>query len=120
MTTVLLVALYVSFGIAATWGARRKGYSDMMFLVLGIVFGPLALIALWFVRPRQLQVGTPVRPAAPIRLEDGGVIRPAHVSVVRAVSVIDGEVVCQITARDRTLHWVAQEALTRVGRPQLD
>ncbi len=117
MTTALLVALYASFGIAAAWDARRKGYDDTVFLMLGIVFGPLALMALWFVRPRRLEVGTPVRPAAPIALEGGGVIPPAHVSVVRAVSVMDGEPVCQITARDRTLHWVAQEALSRVGRP---
>lgn len=120
MTQALLVALYVSFGIAAAWDARRKGYSDTLFLILGVIFGPLALIVLWFVKPRRLEVGTPVRPAAPIQLEGGGVIPPGHVSVVRNVSVVDGEVVCQITARDRTLHWVAQEALTRVGRPQLD
>ena len=118
MLDVLLVVLYLSAGLAASWEARRKGYSDWLFLALGVLFGPVALIGLWFLKPRQLAVGTPVRPAARIQLDRGGVIPPSHVSVVRAVRVMDGQVVCQITAPDHSLHWVAQEAVTRLGKPE--
>ena len=114
MTDVLLVILYVAAGIAAAWDARRKGYDDRLFLILGIVLGPILLIAMWFLKPKPLAVGTPVRPAAPIALDNGTKIPPTHVSVVRATSVIDDTLVCQITAADASLHWVAQEALTRV------
>ena len=38
-------------------------------------------------------------------------------SVVREVAVADGETVCLITAPSGSRHWVAQEALSRVGRP---
>ena len=64
--------------------------------------------------PKPLAVGTPVRPAAPIALDDGRKIPPSHVSVIRATSVIDDTLVCEITAPDASRHWVAQEALTRV------
>jgi hypothetical protein len=114
VTDVLLIVLYVSAGIAAAWEARRKGYDDRLFLVLGIALGPLALLLMLLLRQRQLQVGTVVRPAAPIALEDGRRIRPSHVSVVREVAVRDGEVLCRITGPDAAPHWVAQEALTRV------
>lgn len=111
---MLLVALYVAAGIAAAWDARRKGYDDRLFLVLGILLGPLLLIVMWFLKPKPLAVGTPVRPAAPITLDDGRRISPSHVSVVRATSVIDDTPVCQITAPDASRHWVAQEALSRI------
>ena len=114
MTDILLVVLYVSAGLVAAWDARRKGYDDRVFLVLGIILGPILLIGMWFLKPRPLAVGTPVRPAAPIALDDGSKIAPTHVSVVRATSIIDGTLVCQITAPDASKHWVAQEALTRV------
>jgi hypothetical protein len=114
VTDVLLVILYVAAGIAAAWDARRKGYDDRLFLILGLLLGPILLIVMWFLKPKSLAVGTPVRPAAPIALEDGRKIPPTHVSVVRATSVIDDTLVCQITAPDASLHWVAQEALTRV------
>ncbi|GAA3620113.1 hypothetical protein [Microlunatus ginsengisoli] len=114
MTDVLLVVLYVTAGIVAAWDARRKGYDDRVFLVLGIVFGPLLLIVMWFLKPKPLAVGTPVRPAAPITLDDGSKIPPSHVTVVRATTVIDNTLVCRITAPDASPHWVAQEALTRV------
>jgi hypothetical protein len=117
VTDVLLVVLYVAAGIAAAWEARRKGYDDRLFLVLGVLLGPILLIAMWLLKPRPLAVGTPVRPAAPITLDDGRRILPSHVSVVRATSVIDETLVCQITAPDSSKHWVAQEALTRVRRP---
>jgi hypothetical protein len=114
MTDVLLVILYVAAGIAAAWEARRKGYDDRLFLVLGILLGPILLIVMWLLKPKPLAVGTPVRPAAPIMLDDGRKIPTSHVSVVRATSVIDQTLVCQITAPDSSKHWVAQEALTRV------
>lgn len=114
MTDALLVALYVAAGIAAAWDARRKGYDDRLFLVLGIVLGPILLIIMWFLKPKPLAVGTPVRPAAPITLDDGRKIPPSHVTVVRATTVLDDTLVCQITAPDASRHWVAQEALTRV------
>lgn len=114
MTDALLVMLYVAAGIAAAWDARRKGYDDRVFLVLGIILGPILLIIMWFLKPKALAVGTPVRPAAPITLDDGRKILPSHVSVVRATSIIDNTLVCQITAPDTSRHWVAQEALTRV------
>jgi hypothetical protein len=117
VTDVLLVALYVTAGIVAAWDARRKGYDDRLFLILGIVFGPILLIVMWFLEPKPLAVGTPVRPAAPIALDDGRKIAPTHVTVVRATTVIDNTLVCQITAADKSLHWVAQEALTRVRHP---
>jgi hypothetical protein len=120
MTDVLLVILYVAAGIAAAWDARRKGYDDRLFLLLGLLLGPILLIAMWFLKPRPLAVGTPVRPAAPISLDDGRTIPPSHVSVVRATTVIDGTPVCQITAPDSSKHWVAQEALTRVRARPLD
>ena len=65
MTDVLLVMLYVAAGIAAAWDARRKGYDDRVFLVLGIILGPILLIIMWLLKPKPLAVGTPVRPAAP-------------------------------------------------------
>ena len=114
MYDVLLVMLYVAAGIAAAWEARRKGYDDWLFLGLGILLGPLLLIVMWLLKPRRLAVGTVVRPAAPIQLDDGGRIPPSHVSVVRAVTEIAGVTVCQISAPDRSLRWVAQEALTRI------
>ncbi|SDS23049.1 hypothetical protein SAMN04488543_1329 [Friedmanniella luteola] len=114
MTDVLLIALYVSAGIAAAWEARRKGYDDRLFLVVGLVLGPVALLLMLLLPPRALQVGTVVRPAAPIALEDGRRLRPSHVSVVREVAVLDGAVLCRITGPDAAPHWVAQEALTRV------
>jgi len=114
VTDVLLVILYVAAGIAAAWDARRKGYDDRLFLLLGLLLGPVLLIIMWFLKPKPLAIGTPVRPAAPIALDDGGKIPPSHVSVVRATTVIDHTLVCQITAPDASLHWVAQEALTRV------
>jgi len=55
---------------------------------------------------------------ARITLDDRRVIPPSHVTVVRAVTVIDGATVCRITAPGGTQHWVAQESLTRVGRPE--
>lgn len=111
---VLLVVLYVAAGIAAAWEARRKGYDDWLFLVLGLAFGPITLLAMLFLKPRQLKVGQPVHPAAPIALEDGRKIPRSHVTVVRDVRVMDGELVCLITAPSGSRHWVAQEALTRV------
>ena len=114
MTDALLVALYVAAGIAAAWDARRKGYDDRLFLVLGIILGPILLIIMWLLKPKPLAVGTVVRPAAPIALDDGNKIPPSHVSVIRATSVIDDTLVCEITAPDSSRHWVAQEALTRV------
>jgi hypothetical protein len=115
---VLLVLLYVAAGIAASWEARRKGYNEWLFLVLGIVLGPILLIIMWLLKPRRLEIGTPVRPAARIQLEDGRVIPVSHVSVVREVTVIDGATVCRITAPGGSSHWVAQEALTRLGKPE--
>lgn len=114
MTDVLLVVLYLTAGLVAAWDARRKGYDDRLFLILGVLLGPILLIAMWFLKPKPLAVGTPVRPAAPIVLDDGRKIPPTHVSVVRATSVIDNTLVCRITAPDASPHWVAQEALTRV------
>jgi hypothetical protein len=114
VTDFLLVVLYVSAGLVAAWDARRKGYDDRLFLVLGIILGPILLIAMWFLKPKALPVGTPVRPAAPITLDDGSKIPPTHVSVVRETTVIDGTLVCRITGPDKSPHWVAQEALTRV------
>jgi hypothetical protein len=116
VTDVLLLVLYVSAGVAAAWEARRKGYDDRLFTVLGVVLGPIALLLMLLLRPRQLEVGTVVRPAAPIALEDGRRIRPSHVSVVREVAVVDGVALCRITGPDTGSHWVAQEALTRVRR----
>ena len=119
MYDILLVILYVTAGVVAAWEARRKGYDDRLFLVLGVLLGPLTLIGMWLLKPRALSVGTVVRPAAPISLDDGRRIPPRHVSVVRDVAVIDGVTVCQITGPDRMPHWVAQEALTRVrSRPR--
>lgn len=119
MYDILLVALYVAAGIAASWEARRKGYSEWPFLVLGIVLGPVLLIVMWFLTPRRLEVGTPVRPAARIALDDGRFLPTSHVSVVREVAVLDGTAVCRITAPGGSSHWVAQEALSRLGkRPQ--
>ena len=114
MTDLLLLVLYLSAGVAAAWEARRKGYDDRLFLVLGVVLGPIALLGMLLLRTRPLHVGTVVRPAAPVALDDGRRIRPSHVSVVREVSVVDGVQVCRITAPDGGAHWVAQEALTRV------
>lgn len=116
MTDVLLITLYLAAGLAAAWDARRKGYDDRLFLVLGILLGPILLIVMWFLPSKPLAVGTPVRPAAPITLDDGHRIPPSHVSVVRATTVIDDTLVCQITGPDASRHWVAQEALTRVRR----
>ena len=76
MTDLLLLVLYLSAGIAAAWEARRKGYDDRLFLVLGVVLGPIALLGMLLLRARPLQVGTVVRPAAPIALDDGRRIRP--------------------------------------------
>ncbi|GAA2098043.1 hypothetical protein GCM10009841_10760 [Microlunatus panaciterrae] len=115
--STLLVLLYVSTGVAAAWEARRKGYHDLLFLLLGVALGPILLLVMLVLKPRPLAVGQPVRPAAVIRLDDGRRIPPSHVSVVRAVSVADGEIICQITAPGGSRHWVAQEALSRVGRP---
>jgi hypothetical protein len=117
VTDVLLVVLYLTAGLVAAWDARRKGYDDRLFLILGVLLGPILLIAMWFLKPKPLAVGTPVRPAAPIVLDDGRKIPPTHVSVVRATSVIDNTLVCRITAPDASPHWVAQEALTRVRGP---
>ena len=100
MTDVLLVILYITAGLVAAWDARRKGYDDRLFLILGVLLGPILLIAMWFLKPRPLPVGTPVRPAAPITLEDGRKIPPTHVSVVRATEVMENTLVCQITAPD--------------------
>lgn len=113
---VLLVVLYVAAGIAAAWEARRKGYHDLVFTLVGVALGPITLLLMLFLPPRPLKVGQPVRPAAPIELSDGRRIRPTHVSVVRAVKEVDGELVCLITAPEGTRHWVAQEALSRVHR----
>ena len=120
MPEMLLVLLYGASGVAAAWEARRKGYRETIFVVLALLLGPITLLAMWLLKPRSLEVGTPVRPAAPIQLEDGGRIPPSHVTVVRDVSVVDGTVICLVTAPDRSRHWVAQEALTRVGRPEPD
>jgi len=111
---VLLIALYLTAGLVASWDARRKGYPDWPFLIVAMLLGPIALLGMWLLKPRHLPVGTPVRPAAPIMLTDGRKIAPSHVSVVRAVNIIDDTMVCQITAADQTLHWVAQEALKPV------
>lgn len=111
---VLLVVLYLTAGLVAAWDARRKGYRDWPFMIAGLALGPIALLGMWLLKPRPLRVGTPVRPAAPIQLENGARIKPSHVSVVRAVDIIDDTMVCQITAADHTLHWVAQEALKPV------
>jgi len=111
---VLLIALYLTAGLVASWDARRKGYRDWPFLIIAMLLGPIALLGMWLLKPRHLQVGTPVRPAAPITLADGRKIKPSHVSVVRAVDIIDDTMVCQISAADRTLHWVAQEVLQPV------
>lgn len=119
MYATLLVLLHVASGIAAGWDARRKGYPDWLFLVLGVVMGPLFLIIMWFLKPKGLQIGTPVKPVAKITLDSGAVIPASHVTVVRAVSVIDGAIVCLVTAPGGSRHWVAQEALTRVGRPEI-
>ena len=59
MTDVLLVALYVAAGIAAAWDARRKGYDDRLFLVLGIILGPILLIIMWLLKPKPLAVARP-------------------------------------------------------------
>jgi hypothetical protein len=112
---VLLVVLYVAAGVAAAWEARRKGYHDLIFTVLGVLLGPILLLIMLFLPPRPLKVGQAVRPAAPIALEDGRRIRPNHVTVVRDVKEVGGELVCLITSPDGTRHWVAQEALSRVG-----
>ena len=114
MTDVLLVVLYLppAWLRPGTPGARAT--TTGCSLILGVLLGPILLIAMWFLKPKPLAVGTPVRPAAPIALDDGRKIPPTHVSVVRATSVIDDTLVCQITAPDASLHWVAQEALTRV------
>ncbi len=112
---VLLVVLYVAAGVAAAWEARRKGYHDLIFTVLGVLLGPILLLIMLFLPPRPLKIGQTVRPAAPIALEDGRRIRPNHVTVVRAIKQVDGELVCLITAPEGTRHWVAQEALSRVG-----
>ncbi len=117
MYDTLVVVLYVAAGIAASWEARRKGYNDWLFLALGVALGPILLIIMWLLKPRRLEVGTPVRPAARIALDDGRVIPTSHVSVVREVDVMDGATVCRITAPGGSSHWVAQEALTRVGKP---
>lgn len=113
----LLLALYVAAGVAAGWDARRKGYDDLVFMIIGITLGPIALLGMWFLPPKALRVGTPVRPAAAITLGDGRRIKTSDVSVVREVAVVDGEPVCLITAPSGTRHWVAQESLSRVGRP---
>ncbi|GAB3755089.1 hypothetical protein [Microlunatus parietis] len=112
---VLLVVLYVAAGVAAAWEARRKGYHDLIFTVLGVLLGPILLLIMLFLPPRPLKVGQTVRPAAPIALEDGRRLRTNHVTVVRAVKVVDGELVCLITSPEGSRHWVAQEALSRVG-----
>jgi hypothetical protein len=118
MYDTLLVVLYVASGIAASWEARRKGYDDWLFLVLGILLGPILLIIMLFLRPRPLHVGTPVRPAARIALDDGRVLTPSHVSVVREVRELDGAHLCRITGPAGTSHWVSQEALSRVRVPR--
>lgn len=115
--STLLVLLYVSAGVAAAWEARRKGYNDMIFMVLGILLGPLLLLVMLFISPKALQVGQPVRPAGVIRLDDGRTIKPSHVTVVRDVSTSDGEIICLITGPDGGKHWVAQEALSAVSKP---
>lgn len=113
----LLIALYVAAGVAAGWDARRKGWDDLVFTSIAVLLGPIALLGMWFLPPRALRIGTPVRPAAAITLDDGRRIRTSDVSVVRDVAVIDGEPVCLITAPSGSRHWVAQEVLSRVGRP---
>ncbi len=112
----LLIALYVTAGVAAGWDARRKGWDDLVFTAIAVVLGPIALIGMWLLPVRALRIGTPVRPATAITLDDGRRIKPSDVSVVRDVGVIDGEPVCLITAPSGSRHWVAQEALSRVGR----
>ncbi len=116
MTDVLVVVLYLTAGLVAGWEARRKGYDDRIFPVLGLLFGPLMLLVMLLLRPRPLAVGTLVRPVAPIQLDDGGTIPRGHVSVVRGAEVVDATIICRITAPDGSPHWVAQEVLSRVRR----
>ena len=54
MTDVLLVMLYLAAGIAAAWYARRKGYDDRLFLILGVILRPILLIAMWFLLARSI------------------------------------------------------------------
>ncbi|MBA8793200.1 hypothetical protein FHX74_000794 [Friedmanniella endophytica] len=119
MTWVLLVALYVAAGIAAGWDARRKGWDDRIFMIITVVLGPIALLGMWFLPPKALRIGQPVRPASTITLDDGRQLKPGFVTVVRDTAVVDGEPVCLITAPSGSRHWVAQEALSRVGQPRL-
>lgn len=115
MYEVLIIVLYVAAGLAAAWDARRKGYDDRIFMIIAFLLGPITLIGMWFLKPKPLKIGTVVRPVTAIRLDDGKRIPASHISVVRETTVIDGYFVCQISAPDQSLHWVAQEALKRLG-----
>jgi len=123
---LLLLLCYAGAGYLGATLARRKGYDDNWLLLLLILAGPVALIPMLIAPARVLRVGTVVRTVAPIALDDGRRIPRGHVSVVRAVTLIDDVVVCRITDPDRGAHWVAQQSLGRVAgarlrsdRPQL-
>lgn len=119
MVYLLLLLAYAGAGYLGATLARRKGYDDNWLLLLLILAGPLALIPMLIAPARVLRVGTVVRTVAPIALEDGRRIPRGHVSVVRAVSLIDDVVVCRITDPARGAHWVAQESLGRVAGARL-
>lgn len=119
MLYLLLLLACAGAGILGATLARRKGYDDNWLLLLLIIVGPLGLIPMLIAPARVLRVGTVVRTVAPIALDDGRRILRGHVSVVRAVSLIDDVVVCRITDPARGAHWVAQEALGRVAGARL-
>lgn len=119
MPDLLLLLAYAGAGFFGATVARRKGYDDGWLIVLILILGPLGLIPMLIAPARVLRVGTVVRTVAPIALDDGRRIPRGHVSVVRAVSVVDDVVVCRITDPDRGPHWVAQQSLGRVAGARL-
>lgn len=119
MLYLLLLSTYAGAGMLGFTLARRKGYDDNWLLLLLILAGPVALIPMLIAPARVLRIGTVVRTVAPIALDDGRRIPRGHVSVVRAVTLIDDVVVCRITDPSRGAHWVAQQSLGRVAGARL-
>ncbi len=114
---ILLVLAFVAPAIICSVIGGRKGYSSVVFLILGLISSVIGLVIAIVVpsRHEQIRVGGVAKVWQQVSLDDGRHLPPGLLCRVLDLRIetrdTEGTVVCQIEDPLGETHWVARSML---------